>query len=419
VREVFRKLVALIPPDGLLVVCAAASEALAIAQSHAKCTVETYAVERSEGEPMDEAQRSATWVARNLTYTRSGRCRFELRRNGELFDRYETLLAGGHNVANNVAAIAVAHSLDIAPNSIRRSVAEFAGVARRQEVVGVAQGVYVIDDYAHHPTAVTETLRSLRKRFPQRRIMAIYDPRSATSRRKTFQREFVKALSHADAVVVGKLHDPSRIPKEERFDPEALALELHRGRTPASYIENVDDIVGHAMGWVRPGDVVTVFSSGAFEGLHGKLLAALGDSVRPAKHGDMAGVRVVVQELGWHIEDFTDDAYRNFYVLHNETGLVGCVALEVYGEAAILRSLAVKKGARGVGYGWLLAETAVTMARHRGVKRIYLLTENASDFFAAKLGFRIVDISTVSSAVANSSTFRNRHSGATAMRLDL
>jgi UDP-N-acetylmuramate: L-alanyl-gamma-D-glutamyl-meso-diaminopimelate ligase len=419
VREVFRKLVALVPPEGLLIVCASSPEALAIAQSHAKCTVETYAVERNEGEPTDDAQRSATWVARNLTYTRSGRCRFELRRNGELFDRYETLLAGGHNVANNVAAIAVASSLGIAPNSIRRSVAEFAGVARRQEVVGVAQGVYVIDDYAHHPTAVTETLRALHKRFPQRRIMAIYEPRSATSRRKTFQREYVKALSHADAVVVGRMHDPSRIPREERFDPEGLALELHRGRTPATYIESVDDIVAHTMGWVRPGDVVVVLSSGSFDGLHKRLLAALGDSVRPATHWDMAGVREVVQDLGWHMEDFSDEAYRKFYVLHNETGLVGCVALEVYGEAAILRSLAVKKEARGIGYGWLLAETAVTMARHRGIKRIYLLTENASDFFAAKLGFRIVDISTVSPAVANSSTFRDRHHGATAMRLDL
>jgi UDP-N-acetylmuramate: L-alanyl-gamma-D-glutamyl-meso-diaminopimelate ligase len=419
VREVFRKLVALLPKDGLLVVCATSPEAMAIAHSHAGCRVETYAVERNEGEPMDEAQRNATWVARNLTYTRSGRCRFELRREGELYDRYETLLAGGHNVANNVAAIAVAHSVGVAPNSIRRSVSEFAGVARRQEVVGVAQGVYVLDDYAHHPTAVTETLRSLRKRFPQRRVMAIYEPRSATSRRRTFQREFAEALSHADAVVVGQLHDPSRIPKEERFDPEGLALELHRGSTPASYIQNVDDIVAHVMGWVRPGDVVVVLSSGSFDGLHGKLLAALGDSVRPAKHADMIGVRDIVEHLGWHIEDFSDDAFRKFYVLHNENGLVGCVALEVYGEAAILRSLAVQKQARGVGYGWLLAETAVTMARHRGVKRIYLLTENASDFFAAKLGFRIVDISTVSAAVASSGTFRNRHSGATAMRLDL
>ena len=419
VREVFRRLVALLPADGLLIVSAASAEAVDIARSHATCRVETYAVERGEGEAMPEGQGNATWVARNLTYSRSGRCRFELRREGELYDRYETLLAGGHNVANNVAAIAAAHSLGIAPNSIRRSVTEFAGVARRQEVVGVAQGVYVIDDYAHHPTAVTETLRSLRKRFPQRRVMAIYDPRSATSRRRTFQHEFVEALSHADAVVVGRPHDSAHIPVAERFDPEVLALELHRGSTPASYIADIDDIVAHVMGWVRPGDVVAVLSSGSFQGLHARLLAALGDSVRPAKQVDMVGVRAVIEHLGWHIEDFSDDAYRKFLVLHNETGLVGCVALELYGEAAILRSLAVKKDARGVGYGWLLAETAVTMARHRGVKRIYLLTENASDFFAAKLGFRIVDISTVSAAVANSGTFRNRHSGATAMRLDL
>ncbi|MEM9487814.1 MAG: GNAT family N-acetyltransferase, partial [Myxococcota bacterium] len=119
-------------------------------------------------------------------------------------------------------------------------------------------------------------------------------------------------------------------------------------------------------------------------------------------------------------DQMNDDAHGNFYVLRNETGFVGCVALEVYGKAAILRSLSVKKSARGVGYGWLLADTAVQVARHRGVKRIYLITEHASDFFAVKLGFRVVDVSTVSHAVADSPTFRDqRDSGAIAMRLDL
>lgn len=432
VRETFRKFVALLPEDGRLLVAADSDEAMAIAKSHARCALETYAVERDSGNHGnnhggnhgnnhggDESEPAVTWLARNLAYTRNGRCSFELRHEGELFDSYETLLTGVHNVGNIVAAIAVAHSLGIAPSVIRDSIAAFAGVARRQEIVGVAQGVYVIDDYAHHPTAVTETLRGLRRRFTERRIMAVFEPRSATSRRKTFQREYLSALAHADSVVVGRLYNPDSIPPEDRFDPEALALKLHSGRTPASYIDNVDDIVRHLSEQARPGDVVVVFSSGSFDGLHRKLLSAIGDAVCPANHEDMADVRSIALELGWPSEDFAEDAYRNFYVLRNETGFVGCVAIEVLGEAAILRSLAVKQGARGVGYGWLLADTAVTMARHRGVKRIYLLTENASDFFAAKLGFRIVDISTVSRAVAESSTFRSHHSGATAMRLDL
>ena len=416
VREAFRGFVKLIPEDGLLAVSAGSSEAMAIAESHARCRVETYAVAGGVG----DAERAATWVARHLSYTKSGRSRFELYREKELYDRYETLLVGTHNICNVVAAIALCHGLGLPAADIRRGIASFAGVKRRQEVCGIAQGVYVVDDYAHHPTAVEETLKALRKRFPRRRLVAVFEPRSATSRRKLFQREYAKALAHADSVVVGRLFDPSRIPEDERLDPEKLAGELHGSVTKATYIEDVDDIASHIASSARPGDVVAVLSSGAFDGLHSKLLDALGDAVRTAKPRDMRFVRQLAAEHGWPEDLFTDDMFGSFYVLHNETGFVGCVALEVYGEAAILRSLVIMKKARGVGYGWLLADTAVQVARHRGVKRIYLLTRHAGDFFAAKLGFRVVDVSTVSHAVANSPTFqRQRDSGAVAMRLDL
>jgi UDP-N-acetylmuramate: L-alanyl-gamma-D-glutamyl-meso-diaminopimelate ligase len=410
VREAFRKFVALIPEDGLLVVAASSAEAMAIARGVARCRVESYGVVGGNGNTDAQGRHPATWMATNLTDTRSGRCRFELHREGELIDRFETLLVGEHNIGNVVAAVAVAYSLGLDPNDIRRGVFSFAGVKRRQEVCGVAQGVYVLDDYAHHPTAVQETLKALRKRFPKRRVVAVFEPRSASSRRKTFQREYTQALSYADAVVVGRLYDPSGIPEDERLDPQRLALDLHNNRTPASYCQNVDDIVKHLVNTSRPGDVLAILSSGSFDGLHAKLLAALGDAVRPATRLDMKDVRGLAEELDWPLEQLPDEAFCNFLVLHNETGFVGCVGLDVYGEAE----------ARGVGYGWLLADTAVAEARHRGVKRIYLLTEHASDFFAAKLGFRVVDVSTVSHAVANSATFRSQGAtGATAMRLDL
>ena len=153
---------ALIPEDGLLLACASSPEAIAIAEERARCRVETYAVAGGVG----DAERAATWTARHLSHTKSGRCRFELFRDGELFDRYETLLIGTHNVCNTIAAIAVAHSRDIPAADIRRAVASFAGVKRRQEVCGIAQGVYVVDDYAHHPTAVEGTLKALRNAFP-------------------------------------------------------------------------------------------------------------------------------------------------------------------------------------------------------------------------------------------------------------
>jgi UDP-N-acetylmuramate: L-alanyl-gamma-D-glutamyl-meso-diaminopimelate ligase len=250
-------------------------------------------------------------------------------------------------------------------------------------------------------------------------LIAVYEPRSATSRRRTFQQEFVEAFSHADEVIVGALFDPTKIPREERFDPERLALDLHQQGTKASYLPEVDAIVKHLVETAAPGEVVVVLSSGSFDGLHDRLLAAIGDAVMPAKRSDVDEMRALVEHAGLR-EPIEPEDYPSFFCLRNEGGMSAVVALEVYGDEAILRSLAVSPEWRGGGYGWMLADTAISHARHRGVRRIYLLTEIASDFFAAKHGFRVVDRSTVSPAVAASRTFQDtRGSTFVAMRLDL
>jgi UDP-N-acetylmuramate: L-alanyl-gamma-D-glutamyl-meso-diaminopimelate ligase len=415
VRDTFKKLVTSIPEDGLLVVCAESPDALAVAK-HAKCKVERYAVlDDSENPPED-----VRWWAENLEVGKSGRVAFDVYLNGERFERFESLLVGRHNVDNCVAAIAVCHARGLSVKDIQRGVASFAGVRRRQELRGIAGGVTVLDDYAHHPTAVRETLKALRRRFPKRRLIAVYEPRSATSRRKTFQAEFADAFAHADEVIVGKLFDPGRIPPEDRFDPEKLALDLHRSGTKAAYVPEVDAIVKQLAESAAPGDVVCVLSSGSFDGLHDKLLDAIGDAMRPARPTDMAGVRELLANAGLTAEPARDDQAPTFFVLHNEEGLVGSVALEVLGDDAVLRALATSADARGSGYGWMLADMAVSQARWRGVRRIYLLTESASDFFAAKFGFRVVDRSTLSKAVAASETFTSvKGAGQVAMRLDL
>ena len=363
------------------------------------------------------------WWAQHLEITKAGRVSFvvfhRVAGRGERVEHFESLLVGRHNVANCVAAIAVARACAVPPGDIVRGVASFAGVRRRQELRGIAGGVTVLDDYAHHPTAVRETLKALRKRYPKRRLIAVYEPRSATSRRKTFQTEFAEAFAHADEVVVGRLFDPSKIPADDRFDPERLALDLHRMGTKASYIPEVDVIVKQLAESAAPGDVVCVLSSGSFDGLHDKLLDAIGDSMRPAHREDMAGVRGVLAATGLE-EPARDDQQGSFFVLRNEHGVVGCVALEVLGDDAILRALAVDPRSRGAGYGWMLADTAINQARWRGVRRIYLLTETASDFFAAKFGFRVVDRSTVGKHVSASETFSQpTATGLVAMRLDL
>src|SRR3954468_25080230 len=383
VRDVFRKLVAAIPPSGLLVVCADSAEAIAVAR-HATCRVEQYAVVDDTNEPPPEV----AWWAQHAEVGKSGRGAFDVFHRiagrddgrGERIEHFESLLVGRHNVSNCVAAIAVARERGVPPADIARGVGGFAGVRRRQELRGIAGGVTVLDDYAHHPTAVRETLKALRKRYPKRRLIAVYEPRSATSRRKTFQAEFAEAFAHADEVIVGRLFDPSKIPAAERFDPERLALDLHRSGTKASYVPEVDTIVKQLAESAGPGDVVCVLSSGSFDGLHDKLLDAIGDSMRPAHREDMAAVRRVLAVTSLE-EPARDEQHGSFFVLRNEDGTVGCVSLEVLGDDAILRALAVDSKFRGAGYGWMLADMAVSQARWRGVRRIYLLTDTASEFF--------------------------------------
>jgi len=423
VKDTFKKLATLLPPDGLLVVAADSPDALAIAKL-AACKVEQYAVvddATSDGNPPE----GVTWWASNSEVGKSGRVSFDVHHGNERVDRFDTLLVGRHNVANCVAAIAVCHSRGVPVRDIQRGIASFAGVRRRQELRGIAGGVTVLDDYAHHPTAVRETLKALRKRFPRRRLIAVYEPRSATSRRKTFQNEFADAFAYADEVIVGRLFDPSKIPAADRFDPERLALDLHQRGTKAAYTPEVDTIVKQLAESAAPGDVVCVLSSGSFDGLHDKLLDAIGDAMRPAHRPDFGPVKTLLSSV--HLaEPAREEQMESFYTLHNETGLAGVVALEVHGDDAILHSLAVDQQFRGAGYGWMLADMAVSQARWRGVRRIYLLTETASDFFAAKFGFRVVDRSTLSRAVANSETFANigdpdrgKSAQLVAMRLDL
>lgn len=415
VRDTFRKFVGLIPAEGLLVVCAESADAVAVA-SVATCRVEQYAVL----DVGSEAPAGVTWYAHHLEYGKSGRVSFEVVGRGEPRGRFETLLAGRHNVGNVVAAIAVAIDRGLQPDIVRRAVSSFAGIRRRQELRGIAGGVWVLDDYAHHPTAVRETLKGLRRRFPKRRILAAYEPRSATSRRRTFQDEFATAFAHADLVVVGRLYDPNKIPKDERFDPEKLALDLHRSGTPSAHIEDVDAIVKHIAAAAGAGDVVVALSSGSFDGFHDKLLAAIGDAVIPARETDGPAVRELLASVDLPVDDASDADLRHFFVLRNEHGVVGAIALEVLGEDAILRDLAVARTARGQGLGWILVDVIVQWARYRGVRRIYLLTETASDFFAAKLGFRVVDRTTVSPDIAATTTFeRSTDSKFVAMRLDL
>jgi len=146
------------------------------------------------------------------------------------------------------------------------------------EVRGVVRNITVVDDFGHHPTAIRETLKALRQKYPARRIWAVFEPRSNTTRRNVFQRELAEALALANATVVAEVARADQLPPGQRLDAEQLMCDLAQAGIPSAYLPNVDAIVSHLVASVVPGEVICVFSNGGFGGIHAKLLKALADS---------------------------------------------------------------------------------------------------------------------------------------------
>jgi UDP-N-acetylmuramate: L-alanyl-gamma-D-glutamyl-meso-diaminopimelate ligase len=184
-------------------------------------------------------------------------------------------LPGLHNAANAAGVAIVLMRLGFSPEEISPTFERFAGIRRRQEVVGEFRGILVIDDFAHHPTAVRETIHAVRGRYPGRRIVAVFEPRSNTSRRKVFQREFTAALSGADEVILAGVFGSETIPPEERLSPEEVAAELRATGRPAQVIPGVDGIVSRLAAVCGEGDIVLIMSNGGFGGIQEKLAASL------------------------------------------------------------------------------------------------------------------------------------------------
>ena len=183
-------------------------------------------------------------------------------------------LVGAHNVRNALAAIAIATELGIATERIADGLRRFAGVRRRLEVVGTADGVTIYDDFAHHPTAVAETLAGLRAAQPQARIWAVFEPRSASSCRRVFQADFARAFAAADNVVIAPVYR-SKLAESERLSVPQLVADLNEAGRSARDAGAIDDIVAAIVKEHKPGDVVVVMSNGGFGGIHQKMLNAL------------------------------------------------------------------------------------------------------------------------------------------------
>ena len=189
--------------------------------------------------------------------------------------KFHLNMVGELNVRNALAVVACAKHCGLSNKQIQSAFDTFKGIKRRMEVRGIAGGVTVVDDFGHHPTAIRETLKALRLRYPHEKIWAVFEPRSNTTRRNIFQNELVTAFTDADAVVISEVARLEQIAVEERLNPEKLMQDLKNSGKNAAYLPDVDSIVAHLVKSAQGGDVVCVFSNGGFGGIHTKLLERL------------------------------------------------------------------------------------------------------------------------------------------------
>jgi len=266
VQRAFVHLLNLVPRRGL-VVAGLETPALREILPRAHCPVETFGLSAE-----------ADWRAVDVRPSDRG-WRFRLLRKGRDLGDFSLPLPGEHNLRNALAALAAAAAAGVAPERAREALGAFRGVKRRLEVRGRARGVVVYDDFAHHPTAVRETLRALRAVLsaqPGRgRLVAVFEPRSYTSRTRVFQEEFARAFQDADRVVVAAAHLPAKVPAGQRLSETELVGAIAEMGKDALFIASVDEIVRRLGEELREGDQVVVLSNGGFGGIHEKLLAAL------------------------------------------------------------------------------------------------------------------------------------------------
>jgi UDP-N-acetylmuramate: L-alanyl-gamma-D-glutamyl-meso-diaminopimelate ligase len=262
-RTAFRRFVALVPRSGHLLIGADSPEALRLAEQ-ARSHVETFGL--AEG---------ADWYASNVRP--DGICmKFDLTYRGDRLGGVNVPCVGGHNVKNALAAMAAGRAAGLEIEDMIRALTDFRGVRRRLELRGTARGISVFDDFAHHPTAILETLRAIRWSYPGRRVWAVFEPRSATSCRRIFQDDFLRAFEESapDEVILASVFRSS-LPEDERLSVEEIVKSLNAAGRHARHIPGVSEIVETIAAEAREDDLVVIMSNGGFDGIHDKLLAAL------------------------------------------------------------------------------------------------------------------------------------------------
>ena len=281
VETAFKRLVNLIPRRGRIVafdgVAGEAAESASLERCLAKafCAVERYGV----------SERSS-WRISNLRLE-PGRTLWTVMHEGRVWAEFEFVLAGEYNVWNATAAAALAAGCGISKEEIAAALKTFKSVKRRLEVKAQVNGVTIIDDFAHHPTAIAGTLKALRARYPGARLWAILEPRSNTLRRRVLQSDLARSLALADEVVVASVFRSELVPENERLELPALAAEIQKNGRTARLLADANAIVASVASEMRSGDVVAILSNGGFGGIYEKLPTRLRELASGAASGAM------------------------------------------------------------------------------------------------------------------------------------
>ena len=262
-ESAFARFCATLPADGWLGVSASYPRAVELARTHSKAMVSTYGTDGS-----------AEISAQDARFGEDG-AHFRIREPGGAVNDLRLPMSGYHNVENAAGVYAAARRLGLSPAAIAKGFSSFQGVKRRQEPRGEIGGVLVIDDFAHHPTAVRETIGGIRQRYAGRRLWAVFEPRSNTSRRNIHQAEYGTAFDHADVVTIRLPEPHDKVPADQQLDVPAIVAALRARGVAADASADVIELVRLVSDGARPGDVILVMSSGSFGGFIPSLLEAL------------------------------------------------------------------------------------------------------------------------------------------------
>jgi UDP-N-acetylmuramate: L-alanyl-gamma-D-glutamyl-meso-diaminopimelate ligase len=264
VKRAFSGLVSRIRPGGRLIACVETENVREMVRD-SKVPVITYSRNSAD---------YAEYTFSGLKSSGEG-VEFDVFYRSEKVDHLKLTLPGEHNALNALAVYIECKELGLTSDQIKAGLETFRGIKRRQEERGEVKGVMVIDDFAHHPTAVRETLKALRSKYQGRRLVAVFEPRSATSRRKVFQKEYAEAFDLSDEVLIAVAFDQSKIPSDQQFSSQDLVRDLEVRGKKASYFESVEEGVNRLARSATPGDVIAVLSNGGFGGFIPKLLESL------------------------------------------------------------------------------------------------------------------------------------------------